>query len=171
MIKKYEQREALGLCHRCGKVPPLLGRKECEGCRIINRDNATQFRIGKKEKGLCRNYCDNPVSPGQSRCFNCLLRERLVTYRIPKEQYDTQMKLQGEKCAICCIPFSDLSSHPNIDHEHGIPSCSHKPEVPCSTCFRSLLCSVCNKGLGLLGDDPDIVIERMQRLKSLVRKA
>ncbi|UWZ37863.1 hypothetical protein Drose_06195 [Dactylosporangium roseum] len=58
---------------------------------------------------------------------------------------------QGGVCAICNQPetkhHSDLLK---IDHDRSCCSDSRS----CGKCIRGLLCSNCNRALGLFGDDP-----------------
>lgn len=66
-------------------------------------------------------------------------RRRFRRYAISPEEVATLLEVQDRACAICGDPFDGASFH--IDH------CHVTDEV------RGLLCSNCNTGLGLLGDD------------------
>lgn len=59
------------------------------------------------------------------------------------EAYDLLFKSQGGKCAICRKPPGRLRLA--VDHDHSTNS------------VRGLLCSNCNRGIGHLQDDPEIV--------------
>jgi len=67
---------------------------------------------------------------------------------ITVEKYEKQFLLQNGVCAICLQPeLSGLALA--IDHDH-----SHCPgPYGCKECFRGLLCSRCNPGLGYFKDD------------------
>lgn len=92
-------------------------------------------------------------------------------YKIRPEQYDAMRKAQDYKCAICLRhedflekstggrPRSDgtprtdpMRLHVDHDHETGR--------------IRALLCGHCNRGLGLLGEDP----ERLEAAARYVRE-
>lgn len=48
-----------------------------------------------------------------------------------------------------CGSFLDLS----VDHDHNV--C--KDNYACSKCFRGILCGPCNRAIGILRDDPEIL--------------
>lgn len=54
-------------------------------------------------------------------------------------QYEDQMQRQGGKCAICGAE----PRHLHWDHDHATGK------------LRSLLCPLCNRGIGQLGDSPE----------------
>ena len=61
------------------------------------------------------------------------------------------LEAQGGVCAICEKPERSTSRYGRIkklavDHDHDTGA------------VRGLLCANCNKGIGNLGDDPDILI-------------
>ena len=70
------------------------------------------------------------------------LRRRLRWYGLTDEQY---LELEAAGCAIC--GGNDGEQRLCFDHDHDL---GHTPEG-----FRGLLCSRCNKALGLLGDSLD----------------
>jgi hypothetical protein len=81
-------------------------------------------------------------------------------FGLTKEQWMTKFDAQGGKCAIC---FRDMSELPLtlkdkrgacVDHDHETGK------------IRDLLCSRCNQGIGLLGDDPSLV----ERAAAYLRK-
>lgn len=63
------------------------------------------------------------------------------------EDFDRLVEVHDNRCAICAhVPTGaawDRTLHVDHDHQTG--------EV------RGLLCGNCNRGIGLLGDDPDVV--------------
>jgi len=61
---------------------------------------------------------------------------------------------QGDVCAICLKPETKHHSLVlKIDHDHAC--CSGNQS--CGKCVRGLLCSSCNRALGLFGDDPSVL--------------
>jgi Recombination endonuclease VII len=64
-------------------------------------------------------------------------------------QFDRMVAEQGGRCALCDDKVPLVADH---DHETG------KPRRP--------LCQVCNKAIGMLHDDPDLVSRAAQYLAS-----
>ena len=73
-------------------------------------------------------------------------------YGINIEQYQEMLKEQNNLCAVCGNKESMVNSKSNkvqklcVDHDHTTGK------------VRGLLCTACNKGLGILKDNPDIVL-------------
>ena len=166
---RVERRDKDGLCRRCNKLA-VLGKTFCEEC---SGKDSEMYRK-KIQDGCCvMGRCSRRPIEGKTLCLEHTISESLRRHHLPRELYDAQIAIQENHCACCPTIFSydkDRFSTPCIDHEHNKVGCSHLEKFACSNCFRSLLCGACNAGLGLLGDSPDIVVERMQRLKSLARK-
>jgi hypothetical protein len=74
-------------------------------------------------------------------------------YGITEEQYDEMYEKQNGKCAICFKP-AELKSKKrlNVDHDHSTGK------------VRGLLCSSCNRGLGLFEDSKDVLISAQHYL-------
>lgn len=69
---------------------------------------------------------------------------------------------QGGVCAICRQPETKHHSLVlKIDHDR---SCCAGHES-CGRCVRGLLCSNCNRALGLFGDDPDVITAAVMYLR------
>ena len=64
-------------------------------------------------------------------------------YKMSLKQYNHQLELQGNKCAICGRPFPKFTAF--VDHFHGC--CPRKLKEFCGLCNRALLCFLCNKYL------------------------
>jgi hypothetical protein len=78
-----------------------------------------------------------------------------ATYGISVEQYDEMLKAQGGGCAICGATEPDgRTRHFPIDHCHT------------TNVVRGLLCTKCNRGLGLFNDDA----YRLERAASYLKK-
>jgi hypothetical protein len=83
-------------------------------------------------------------------------------YGITLEEYERRLEAQGGTCATCGRPPED-AYHPwgfCVDHDHAC--CSG--DVTCGKCVRGIICSFCNRTLGLVRDDPD----RLRRLAEYV---
>jgi len=62
-------------------------------------------------------------------------------FGLSKDDIDDILEKQKHKCAICGIDFRD-GYKPVVDHNHKTGE------------FRGLLCTNCNLGIGMLGDNP-----------------
>lgn len=108
--------------------------KRCGGCDEEKPAEAFWAMTGSRD-GL------------QSRCKPCNLassRDAYLrrTYGISQAQYDGMLERQRGVCAI----RSRLDDAFVVDHDHQ------------SGAVRGLLCNDCNRGLGLLGDDVDRLV-------------
>jgi hypothetical protein len=71
-------------------------------------------------------------------------RRMFATYGITVDEYNFMLKQQGGVCLICHVPHH--VEHPLVvDHNHTTMK------------VRGLLCSNCNTGIGLLGDNIDLL--------------
>lgn len=82
--------------------------------------------------------------------FRKLERERklFAQYRMTENDFNRMWKEQNGNCAICEVPMLPRGKKrfsASIDHNH------ETGEV------RGLLCSRCNKGIGSLRDDPEVL--------------
>lgn len=71
--------------------------------------------------------------------YTARLRYALSRYGISEERFNAMAAVQRGRCAICEVVFKDIHRI-MIDHDHA------NGEV------RGLLCSSCNRGIGLLRD-------------------
>lgn len=71
-------------------------------------------------------------------------------YGLPPGGYQALYEAQGGRCAIC-RRATGASKRLAVDHDHA---CCPGP-VSCGKCVRGLLCGICNRYVGLLGDDPN----------------
>jgi hypothetical protein len=69
---------------------------------------------------------------------------RIRSYGITVEEYDEMLESQGGGCYICGV--GPVGRALDIDHDHRTGK------------VRGLLCSNHNRALGLLGDDPDLLL-------------
>ena len=75
------------------------------------------------------------------------------SYKITLEDYKNMHEKQGGYCAICGTHESNLKRRLQVDHCHNTGK------------IRELLCNSCNGGLGLMRDNPEILIKASQYLK------
>ena len=75
-------------------------------------------------------------------------------------------------CAICAVPFGNTKATTwHIDHDHasdchpGTQRSGPTQDRYCYQCIRGALCSQCNTALGLVNDDPHILIRMLAYLQ------
>lgn len=78
-------------------------------------------------------------------------------HRITPERYEEILNSQGGVCRICGKDEKPLC----IDHDHSC--CPAKRS--CGSCIRGLLCQRCNKVLGFVEDDIDLLHELISYLR------
>ena len=79
-------------------------------------------------------------------CKRCKLNEEMLhRYGIDLEEFDRMLAEQGGVCAICGGGLRHGRNRFDIDHDHVTGK------------VRGLLCSDCNRGIGFLRDNPDIL--------------
>ena len=110
-----------------------------------------------KAKGLCgscasktyyeKYYKGMPEAKRKSR--------RLSVYGITLEQYQSTLEKQNYKCAICFSekPRQGKSIYFCVDHNHKTGE------------FRGLLCGPCNRGIGYLKDNEEIIQQAVEYIK------
>lgn len=130
------------------------GRKRCTRCGRW-REVGRFYRAATAADGL-HSHCDTCY---QSR----MLRE---VYGVTLDWYEATLAAQGNGCAIC----GGLNGNGRmlcVDHDHGC--CPGKKA--CGRCARSLLCTKCNTGIGMFGDDIALLQAAIDYLKRGARGA
>jgi len=143
MSKEYfaklrAKRKELGLCLSCGKHP-----SPCEPCKERNR-----LYMRNKRAGI-------PVEEKQKSWKTKRDYYLKYKYGIDVAQYDEMLKQSNGSCWICgsSKPKDKSISRLVVDHCHNTKK------------VRGVLCSACNKGLGLFEDSIDILEKAIQYLK------
>ena len=170
----------VGLCDKHREYKRLRHDPATEASRYKKK------QAGKVARGECRT-CKAPREPGRSACVACLARANgrqkqfyaadpgrykltpevqraklLRQYDLTVEQYEDMLAAQGGVCAICRKPEAAVHWQNNkvrnlaVDHDHA------------SGVVRGLLCHRCNRVLGLLEDDVDLIQSARQYLLSAV---
>lgn len=114
---------------------------------------------GRKRCRLCREWktvdnfhssrnCADGLNP---RCRRCMRNRKLVeNFGITLAEYEARVAAQGGACAIC----GDKPDVLDVDHDHA---CCPEKGKSCGKCVRQLLCSWCNRAIGMLKDDPELL--------------
>ena len=122
-------------CNMCRRVTPLSGMKK----------NGTKASGRRRWGTRCA-----PCSATQARQWYADNKEyanaaaQVRAYGITVEDYAELMRAQGGGCAIC-FTIENSGHRLCVDHNHSTGA------------IRGLLCHGCNRGLGLLQDDPDVL--------------
>ena len=121
-------RKEKGLCLACGKHP-----FPCVSCRTKNKERMRRIRAGIPQEEKQKSWKTS--------------RDYFLTrkFGITTKDYGTMLIEQHSRCAICqgTSTGDKRSKNFHVDHCHITGK------------IRGLLCSACNKGLGLFTDSPD----------------
>ncbi len=150
-----------GLCEQCYKK--LNARKHtqianlapicCQDCNKVKPEKAC---------GLCGN-CYRKSIDNEDRKLNrsTVARKRKLgtKFKITQQQYQSLLDAQGGHCACCPATHSGKGNGTGqkalaVDHDHKTGQ------------VRGLLCSKCNLSIGNAGDNPDIVQNWADYLRS-----
>jgi len=159
MDAPVEKLDLIFVCSECNQECPASefywkksGQKhssKCRACYQLSRRAYQHAYMAKnreyfKQKNKS-NYCPNKRSLA-------LLKE----YGLTSKKYDEILDLQGGGCAVCGSknPKTPRQGRFCVDHNH------ETGEV------RGLLCAPCNRGIGLLKDDPEILVSASNYLKN-----
>jgi hypothetical protein len=75
-------------------------------------------------------------------------------YGLTTEACDDLVSSQEGRCAICTVVLSTTTKGPCVDHNHNTGE------------VRGILCSNCNRGIGLLNDNPALLISAAEYLNA-----
>lgn len=156
-----------GLCNRhyqnarrsARKAQPLpIGEKTCVRCSESKAFSEFDLHAGCRD-GF-RRECKACMAKYQKTQRAEYRGEASRRYSLKKnfgitpEQYDQMLAEQDGKCAICKSddPIRTASRFFSIDHDHKTGA------------VRGLLCSPCNSGIGMLKDDPEILLSAINYL-------
>lgn len=129
-------------CHkqwRPRKLPIMKKTRTHKQCRMCG------------EMKLFDEYANGKYS--HTYCYQCRrkkgLEANLERHGLSPEQYIELEQKQNGLCAICKKP-EPTKKRLAVDHDH---SCCPGLKT-CGKCIRGLLCSRCNRGIGLFYDNP-----------------
>lgn len=122
--------------------------KTCRECGLNKPKTEFPSKGRGRLKSRCK-LCSNAIArnkyyPGTDR--NRFLRR---VYGISLEQYQEMLENQGRVCAICGQPETNAPrgtvASLAVDHDHDTGA------------IRGLLCSNCNRAIGLMRDNPELL--------------
>lgn len=124
-------------------------RSECKTCSASRR-RAWRAENLEHERAYRRSwYAENAAK------VNDQIRQR--RFGLAPGQYEEMLEAQGGRCAICRSTETGAAHKTAfaVDHDHRTGQ------------VRGLLCDPCNRGLGLLGDDPVRLVKAAAYLEAL----
>lgn len=129
---------ALGRCRSCyekhlKETNPEYAERQRENTRIWSSQNKNQ-----KQQDAKKRQTDPALRARDARTKRL---NALKKIGLDEQKLESLIVLQNGKCAICQRPLSRNRRAVHIDHDHT------------TGCARGVLCSRCNNGLGMLGDD------------------
>ena len=135
-------------CYRCKPGSGLYKSATQKQCRICNQiKDRSDFKSG--------NLCNECLKQDSQR-------RQIRRYGITELQYWEMHQRQNGLCAICNQPERHRKRL-SIDHDH---SCCSTEMRSCGKCVRGLLCSKCNRILGLALDSDQVLLNAAKYLKA-----
>lgn len=135
----------------------LQGEKiHCRKCeRYLDKTDFPKLR--KNGKYLTYTYC--------IECDNLIGHiGNLKNYGLTRDDYVNMEKSQNGVCKICGEP-EKYKKRLSVDHDHACCSGSKS----CGKCIRGLLCSNCNRVLGQVNDNVEILQTMIEYLNGNIR--
>jgi len=137
-------------------VASLVGsrRRAMAKTRIAEEDRSDSLRWyhANKERAQAR----EKAWRRENRAYNLARKRRfklLKDFGITVEEYERMLAAQGGVCAICLRDPKTMKRRLNVDHCHTTGK------------VRGLLCTLCNKGIGYLREDPFIFFSALGYLQ------
>lgn len=132
--------------------------KVCKQCGKEGSLDLFQKDITKKDK--VRPECKECTAANRKKRYSPVVnRKNNMQKNFGKgilETYKHLFDLQGGVCAICQSPENGRYAHLSVDHDHDTGK------------IRGLLCNNCNRGIGLLKDDPKILEQAKEYIEKYV---
>lgn len=76
-------------------------------------------------------------------------------YGLSNADIDQMVQAQGGVCGLCRGEFTWGQTF--VDHDHNCCPRQDGNEVTCGNCVRAILCRLCNQGLGMFNEDPELL--------------
>ena len=138
--------DGLRQCYQCGQY------KELSEFSISKSKGKIYYRPGCKPcvNDRSKKYQKDNYTKVQLSKRNTALK---YTYGITLDQYNEMLADQNERCAICQRHYLEAATkrYLSLAVDHDRRCCG--PQKACKKCIRQLLCTRCNRALGMFGDD------------------
>lgn len=147
-----------GYAHWCKSCVREYDTKEHDNKRVLPRKQQGNLIHCRK----CEEYLDKSKFWGNlTYCRDCSKSightNNIKRFNITPNQYIDMLKAQNNVCKICEDTDNKRLS---IDHDH---SCCDG-QFSCGKCIRGLICSRCNKTLGMVNDDKELLQKMIRYL-------
>lgn len=147
-------------CTKCGLTKSLADMKTDGRAQSGYMSPAICVECHKdaRKAKMAKSQKERRARNGHSEWYRNYMRLR--NYNMTQEQFEELLAKQGGVCAICGSDSPGEKSWAT-DHDH---TCCEAPPT-CGKCTRGLLCHKCNRMLGLVNDNPDILLAAVEYLK------
>ena len=125
-------------------------KTEAQKARKAITDKAWRERNAQRKKENDKAWRENNK---EKHLATVRASKLLATYGITQEQFNDMLAKQGHVCKICLGPQQGKVAMA-VDHCHT------------TGVVRGLLCNNCNRALGLLQDNPELMYKAIEYLKS-----
>ena len=126
--------------------------------KLLKENRERHKTWASKKLSIDPEYFKKQATSRLEKTFEQRRRRNLMTcYGITVEQYEVMERTQRGRCAICEVDKAGgraKSGKLYVDHDHKTKK------------VRGLLCNTCNSAIGLLRDDPNIIMKAAQYLQS-----
>lgn len=141
-------------CRRCGEVKPLREYS------LSRRETPTQNAVYRSD---CKTCCSARAMEWQranpSRAVAAGRRAKLKVYGLTPGCYDALIAKQGGVCAICGRDEPNAHGRTGKKFQLSVDHCHDTGRV------RGLLCQNCNRAIGLLGDNVELLRKAIDYLE------
>jgi hypothetical protein len=128
----------------CHPERPDVGGGDCADCVLEGIDDMSWEMMDGPQGKVCSSCGekrpDTDFHKNQTTCKACV---RLRRYGLTHAGYEILLEEQDRQCAVCSAREEEVVFAVDHDHATGV--------------VRGLLCGPCNRALGLLRDDPELV--------------
>ena len=161
-------------CTKCSAIKPLLdypirsSRPDGHGpwCFPCQREYDREYRAKNIDRVRRNGRRWKRSDSGRSKAGDAAL---LTKYGLTREAFEAKLAAQGGKCTFC-PPDAEPLGIWAVDHDH---ECCAGQQT-CGGCLRDILCQRHNVGLGLFGDDPELLraaADYVERWRERIRAA
>lgn len=133
---------------------------KCKKCIIKSRKDYSKQYYKNIPKGKYYIKKNNPHKYDLPSSDKNYQRERMlrVNFGITSKEYNEMFLKQNGRCYICEKHQSEFKKTLAVDHNHKTGA------------VRGLLCGSCNRGIGLFGDNIDLLLKSIEYLKIFKNK-
>jgi len=151
--RKYAITGIITCTYACRLCTRAVGKVKAKQYRIENRERYVEVRrkSRRKHKEYLNTYQKDFLKNNPDKAQAYRLKH---SFGLKLEDYNKMLSAQEKNCAICGIPAEACKKALAVDHCHSTNK------------IRGLLCMNCNRGLGLLRDDIQVLEAAIAYLKN-----